>query len=203
MFRYKSSFMNRTQQLEQAFSHFDVYNYRDPNTEMWNGKSFPKELLYSIRMSERLEKFAPGSPDHVKLAIRCQHIGRWEIPRNSYPMDRKGYLQWRNALKFHHAKIAGEILKTCGYDNALIEQVQFLLLKKELNRNAETQLAEDVICLVFVEYYLEDFASKHEDEKVIDILKKTMKKMSPRAIQEVQNIRLSPKVAQLITLAAA
>jgi len=194
--------MTHTQRLEQAFSHFDVYNYRDPNTETWNGKTFPKELLYSIRMSERLEKFAPGSPDYVKLAIRCQHIGRWEIPRNSYPMDRKGYLQWRNALKFHHARIAGEILKTCGYDEETIEKVKFLLLKKELNRNAETQLAEDVICLVFIEYYLEDFAAKHEDGKVIDILKKTMKKMSDRGLEEVSNIRLSPKIAEFISRAA-
>jgi len=195
--------MARTQQMEQAFSHFDVYNYRDPHAETWKGKSFPKELLYSIRMSERLEKFAPDSPEHVKLAIRCQHIGRWEIPRNSYPMDRKGYLQWRNELKFHHAKIAAEILKTCGYGDEMIEKVRFLLLKKELNRNAETQLTEDVICLVFVEHYLDEFASKHEDEKVIDILQKTMKKMSPRAIQEVSNIRVSPKVAELIARAAA
>ncbi|HTF17623.1 MAG TPA: DUF4202 domain-containing protein [Chryseolinea sp.] len=195
--------MTRTQQLEQAFSHFDVYNYRDPNTEDWNGKSFPKELLYSIRMSDRLEKFAPGSPDHVKLAVRCQHIGRWEIARNTYPMDRKGYLQWRNALKFHHARIAGQILQTCGYDEATIEKVKFLLLKKELNRNAETQLTEDVICLVFVEFYLADFAAKHEDDKVIDILKKTLMKMSKRAIEDVSHIKLSPKVAQLISIAVA
>lgn len=195
--------MTRTQQLEQAFSQFDVYNYRDPHIEVWNGKSFPKELLYSIRMSERLSKFAPGSPDHVRLAIRCQHIGRWEIARNSYPMDRKGYLQWRNALKFHHAKIAGEILSTCGFDEPTIEKVKFLLLKKELNRNAETQLVEDVICLVFIEHYLDEFAAKHEDAKVIDILKKTMTKMTPRAIEEVSRIPLKPKVSQLISLAAA
>jgi len=195
--------MTPIQQLEQAFSQFDVYNYRDPNTEDWNGKSFPKELLYSIRMSDRLEKFAPNSPDHVKLAVRCQHIGRWEIARNTYPMDRKGYLQWRNALKFHHAKLAGQILQTCGYDEATIEKVKFLLLKKELNRNAETQLMEDVICLVFVEYYLQDFAVKHEDDKVIDILKKTLTKMSKHAKEEVANIKLAPKVAQLVSMAVA
>ena len=195
--------MTPIQQLEQAFSQFDVYNYRDPNTEDWNGKSFPKELLYSIRMSDRLEKFAPNSPDHVKLAVRCQHIGRWEIARNTYPMDRKGYLQWRNALKFHHAKLAGQILQTCGYDEATIEKVKFLLLKKELNRNAETQLMEDVICLVFVEYYLQDFAVKHEDDKVIDILKKTLTKMSKHAKEEVANIKLTPKVAQLVSMAVA
>lgn len=194
--------MSNNQQLEQAFSHFDVYNYRDPNTEMWKGKSFPKELLYAIRMSERLEKFAPGSPPHVKMAVRSQHIGRWEIARNTYPMDRKGYLQWRNALKFHHAKIAGEILETCGFAAAEIEKVRFLLLKKELHSNAETQLVEDVICLVFIEFYLEEFASRHDDEKVIDILRKTMQKMSSRAIEEVATIRLSDKIAALVTAAA-
>jgi hypothetical protein len=195
--------MTRSQQVEQAFSHFDVYNYRDPNVEMWNGKSFPKELLYSIRMSERLLKYAPESPEHIRLAVRCQHIGRWEIPRSSYPMDRKGYLQWRNALKFHHAKIADEILSACGFDTETIEKVKFLLLKKELNRNAETQLVEDVICLVFVEHYLDDFASKHEDDKVVDILKKTMLKMSARAKEEVSHLNLKPKVLQLISMAAA
>jgi hypothetical protein len=193
--------MTRNPQLEQAYSHFDVYNYRDPNSEVWNGKSFPKELLYAIRMTERLEKFAPGSPDHIKLAVRCQHIGRWEIPRNTFPMDRKGYLRWRNALKVHHAKLAGDILKVCGYDEATIEKVKFLLLKKELNRNPETQLVEDVVCLVFVEFYLQDFADKHDDEKVVDILKKTMSKMSPRAIDEVSRLGLKPKVSQLITMA--
>lgn len=189
--------------LDQAFSHFDVYNYRDPNVEEWNGKSFPKELLYAIRMSERLEKFAPGSPEHIRLAVRCQHIGRWEIPRNTYPMDRKGYLQWRSALKIHHAKIAGDILKTCGYSDEMIAKVRFLLLKKELNRNAETQLVEDVICLVFVEFYLDEFASKHDDDKVVDILKKTLVKMSQRAIDEVSNIRLTPKVTELIRRSVA
>jgi hypothetical protein len=195
--------MTRNQQLEQAYSQFDVYNYRDPNSEIWNGKSFPKELLYAIRMTERLEKFAPGSPDHIKLAVRCQHIGRWEIPRNTFPMDRKGYLRWRNALKVHHAKLAGDILQVCGYDEATIGKVKFLLLKKELNRNPETQLVEDVVCLVFVEFYLQDFADKHDDEKVVDILKKTLVKMSPHAIEEVSRIALNPKVSQLISMAVA
>ncbi len=195
--------MPGNKRLAEAFSHFDVYNYRDPYTEVWNGKTLPKELLYAIRMSERLEKYAPDSPEHIRLAVRCQHIGRWEIPRDTYPMDRKGYLQWRNALKFHHAKIAGDILSTCGYEEAVIDKVKFLLLKKELSHNPETQLLEDVVCLVFVEFYLQDFAARHDDDKIIDILQKTMKKMSKHAINEVANISLSPKISNLIAQAAA
>ena len=117
-------------------------------------------------------------------------------------MDKKGYLQWRNTLKFHHAKIAGDILTNCGYDKDTIDKVKFLLLKKELAKNADTQTLEDVICLVFIQYYLDEFASKHDDEKVIDILRKTMKKMSPHAIAEAGKINVSRKIQGLIQQAA-
>ncbi|MEO5976386.1 MAG: DUF4202 domain-containing protein [Chryseolinea sp.] len=189
--------------LEKAFGYFDAYNSRDPNAEVWNGKTYPKELLYAMRMTDHLESFAPGSAEHIKLAARSQHIGRWEIPRNSYPMDKKGYLQWRNTLKFHHAKIAGEFLVLAEYDEDTIQKVNALLLKKELNRNPETQLLEDVICLVFVEFYLGEFADRHDDDKVIDILRKTMKKMSAKAIDGVVNLSLSSKISSLIGKAAA
>jgi len=195
--------MAASEQFEKAFAQFDSYNSKDPNKEEFKGKSHPKELLYATRMSEGLDLFMPGSPDYLKLAARCQHIGRWEIPRNSYPMDKKGYLQWRNTLKFHHAKIADEILTSCGYDKDTIEKVKFLLLKKELAKNADTQTLEDVICLVFIQYYLDEFAAKHEDEKVIDILRKTMKKMSPHAILDVGNISLPDRIKGLIQQAAA
>jgi hypothetical protein len=194
--------MAANEQFEKAFALFDSYNSNDPNKEEYNGKSHSKELLYATRMSEKLDHFKPDSPDYLKLAARCQHIGRWEIPRNSYPMDKKGYLQWRNTLKFHHAKIAGEILTGCGYDKDTIDKVKFLLLKKELSKNADTQVLEDVICLVFIQYYLDEFAAKHEDEKVVDILKKTMKKMSPQAIADAGKISVSEKIKGLIQQAA-
>lgn len=186
-----------------AIAAFDTYNANDPHQEEHGGKLFPKEVLYAQRMTARLNDFAPAASEAVKLAARCQHIGRWEIAREQYPMDKKGYLQWRNVLKSLHATLAGQLLTTCGYDDETIERVKFLVQKKELAHNPETQLLEDVICLVFIEYYLEDFASKHTDEKVVDILRKTMKKMSPRAIQAVGGIRVSPKLTSLINAAAA
>lgn len=167
--------------FHKAIAAFDDYHRRDPNTEDHNGKLVAKELLYAERMTSALSGFAPDADEAVKLAARCQHIGRWEIPRDTYPADKKGYLQWRNAEKFHHANLAENILRTCGYDAAVIDKVKFLLLKKELTINADTQLLEDVACLVFIEFYLDDFAAKHEHEKVLDILRKTLNKMSPRA----------------------
>ncbi|SKC87407.1 DUF4202 domain-containing protein [Ohtaekwangia koreensis] len=189
------------ERLDKAFITFDAYNANDPHQEIVNGESQPKELMYGQRMTEWLNKFAPDAPEYLQLAARCQHIGRWEIPRSSYPMDKKGYLQWRNAEKVHHAKIAEQILLSCRYDTDTIEKVKFLLLKKELKTNPDTQLLEDVICLVFIQYYLEDFASLHDDAKVVDILQKTLKKMSARAITEAGKIPVSTKVGTLIAQA--
>lgn len=162
----------------------------------------PAELLYAQRITSRLTDFAPDASEVVRLAARCQHIGRWEIPREKYPMDRKGYLQWRNEEKIHHARIAEKILSNTGYDQEIIEKVKFLVLKKELHSNADTQLLEDVVCLVFVEYYLDDFAAKHDDDKVVDILKKTLKKMSAAGKAALSRLNLTPKIAPLIRRAA-
>lgn len=191
------------ERLEKAFITFDAYNANDPNVEVYNGKSIPKELLYAQRMTDRLQQFAPNAPEYMQLAARSQHIGRWEIPRHSYPMDKKGYLQWRSAEKMHQAKIAEQILQSCRYDTDTIDKVKFLLLKKELTTNPDTQLLEDVVCLVFIEYYLEDFAAPHDDDKVIDILRKTMKKMTPRALEEAGKIKVSERIGKLMATAAA
>lgn len=190
--------MIQSDRFEKAITTFDAYNLNDPHQEIFEGSPVSRELLYAQRMSKRLDDFYPSAPEYLKLAAHCQHIGRWEIPRESYAQDRKGYLQWRNALKAHHAKLAEHILQSCRYDSESIEKVKFLLMKKELFTNPDTQVLEDVVCLVFIEYYLEDFAAKHEPEKVVDILQKTLRKMSPRAIEEAGKIPVSAKLSELL-----
>ena len=192
-----------TERFQTAIAAFDAFNSNDPNRKVHNGKSFPKEILYAQRMTERLHRFAPNASEPVKLAARCQHIGRWEIPRSSYPINKKGYLQWRSEEKIHHAKIAENILANCGYDSDIIEKVKFLVLKKELHSNADTQLLEDVVCLVFIEFYLDEFAAKHDGEKVIDIIRKTVKKMSAAAIEAVSQIPVSTKIQSLLQQAVS
>lgn len=195
--------MASTEQLQQAFAAFDLYNSKDPNTETYNGVTYPKEVLYGQRMTARLNAYAPQASTALQLAARCQHIGRWEIARNSYPMDKKGYLQWRSFEKMHQAKIAEQILTECNFDKDTIEKVKFLLLKKELTTNEETKTLEDVICLVFIEFYLDDFAAPHDDEKVIDILKKTIKKMTPHALEEASKIKVSERMGRLIGISVS
>src|SRR5205823_865318 len=116
----------------------------------------------------------------LRLAARSQHIRRWTMPRSQYPMTRAGYYQWRTMLGRFHAEEAGRILRDVGYDEATIGRVQSLLRKERLKSDPETQTLEDVICLVFLENEYVEFAGRHEDTKVIDILRKTWRKMSPR-----------------------
>lgn len=190
--------MIQSDRFEKAITTFDAYNLNDPHLEEFEGKMVSKELLYAQRMSQRLDDFFPAAPEYLKLAAHCQHIGRWEIPREAYAMDKKGYLQWRNVLKSHHAKLAAQILQSCRYDEETIEKVKALLLKRQLHTDPDTQMLEDVICLVFIEYYLEEFAEKHEPQKVVDILQKTLRKMSPRAIEAAAKIPVSEKIKLLI-----
>jgi hypothetical protein len=61
------------------------------------------------------------------------------------------------------------------------DRVAALIRKEGLKRNPETQMLEDVICLVFMRWYLADFAAKHPQQEVLRILGKTARKMSTEA----------------------
>lgn len=173
------------ERFERAIALFDAANSEDPREETGpDGQRYPRELLYSYRMSEMLERYAPDAPEAVKLAVRAQHIQRWKTPRDSYPMDRNGYLQWRTGLYQFHADTAGRLMREAGYDDETIEQVQKAVGKRGMKVHAETQMLEDVADLVFIEHYLVDFASQKPDyseEKWLEILRKTWRKMSDDA----------------------
>lgn len=171
--------------FERAIALFDAANAEDPRLDTGpDGKPVPRELLYAQRMSEMLDRFAPDASEAVKLAVRAQHIQRWKTPRSNYPMDRNGYLQWRTGLYKFHAETAGRLMQEAGYDDATIERVKTAVGKKGLKVNPETQMLEDVTDLVFIEYYMLEFAGQKPDyseEKWLDIVRKTWKKMSDAA----------------------
>lgn len=150
----------------------DAFNGADPNHEIVAGQEYPKELLYAERMTAWLARLAPEASEALRLAARSQHIGRWTIPRSHYPMDRRGYHQWRTA----HAQTAREIMQHTGYDEATIVRVENLLKKTHLKNDPEAQRLEDTACLVFLEHYFSAFAQKHDEQKLIEILQKTWKK---------------------------
>lgn len=184
--------------FQNASAWIDAENAQDPNSEIYQSKTYPKELLYSNRMYERLMDFYPNASEEVQIASKAQHICRWKMPRESYPMDRVGYLKWREDLKKFHAQTTAEILEKAGYSPAFIDRVSFLIEKKLLKKDAETQLLEDVICLVFLEYYFDAFVQKHDREKMKNIILKTWNKMSENGHQEALKINFSDTNLQLI-----
>jgi hypothetical protein len=177
--------MSQPQQIfDKAIELIDAANSEDPNQETADGKAWPKELLYSQRMSDMLQRYTPDADDAMKLAIHAQHIQRWKSARSDYAEGRQGYLQWRTGLYKFHADTAGALLAQAGYDEASIERVKTAVGKRALKVNPDSQLLEDVADLVFIEHYMLDFASKHpeySEEKWLDIIRKTWKKMSKRA----------------------
>ena len=169
---------------DKARALIDAANSADPNQVTADGKEWPKELLYSERMSDMLERYAPNADDAMKLAIRAQHIERWKSPRNAYPMDRIGYLKWRKDLYKIQANRAAELMLQAGFDEAEIERARNAVAKKNIKGNPDTQLLEDVTDLVFMEHYMLEFVGKHPDyteEKWVEIIQKTWNKMSSNA----------------------
>jgi hypothetical protein len=187
-----------TTPFQNASTWIDTENAQDPNHEIDQDKNYPKELLYSNRMYERLLDFHPNASEAVQISAKAQHICRWKIARESYTMDRVGYLKWREDLKKFHAKTTAVILEKAGYDAEFIARVSFLIEKKLLKKDEETQLLEDVICLVFLEYYLDAFVHKHDREKMKNIIVKTWNKMSEKGQQEALKINFSPENLELI-----
>ena len=194
--------------FEKAVALIDAANSEDPNQETADGKSWPKELLYAHRMSDMLQRYVPDADDAMKLAIRTQHVQRWKSPRDAYPMDRIGYLKWRKDLYKYHANTAGDLLADAGYGEEVIGRVKEAVAKKRIKENPDTQLLEDVADLVFIEHYLQAFADKHpeyDEEKWLDIIRKTWKKMSDRGQQFALSgsVKLPEPLVPLIQKAVA
>ena len=195
--------MPSSDRFERAIERFDTANAEDPNREQVDGVGQPKELVYARRMTACLDRFGPGAPEPVRLAARCQHIRRWTIPRVEYPDGRDGYRRWRTDLARFHASSAAGILRDVGYDDAMVARVGELLRKERLKADPDVQLLEDVICLVFLEHYLPDFAAKHDEEKLVGVLHKTWRKMSADGHQAALALELAPDLRALVERAVS
>jgi hypothetical protein len=182
----------------KAIDRIDAANAEDPNRDVWDGEQVPAALLYGQRMTKWLDKLYPDASEPLQLAARAQHIRRWEVPRDSYPRDRIGYLKWRTYLYGHHADITEQILREVGYDDKTIAKVRSLLKKERIKTDPDGQALEDVICLCFLENYFAEFAPKHEEEKVVNILRKTWTKMSPTGHAAALKLQMPPEARRLV-----
>ncbi|MGO9114755.1 MAG: DUF4202 domain-containing protein, partial [Thermoguttaceae bacterium] len=186
------------QRFEAALARIDAANGEDPSCRMFEGREYPYALLYGLRMTHWLAQLEPDAPEVVQLAVRAQHICRWKIPRSEYPLDRTGYHRWRTRLYEFHAETAGRILAEVGYDEATIAEAQNLLRKREIKSNPRTQLLEDVACLVFLENDFSQLAREHEEAKMIDILRKTWRKMSDHGQAAALHLPMAASDRELI-----
>lgn len=164
----------------------------------------PYELHYAQKMTRWLTLRSPDASPALQLACRAQHFRRWEIPRDSYPMTRAGYLTWRAKLKAQAATQIAELLKspaiTPPLPQEVIDRVAALIRKENLTKDEEVQVLEDVACLVFLDDQIDDFEQKPEndEDKVVNILKKTWVKMSPEGQTLALQMDLSDRAKSLI-----
>jgi len=195
--------MDTAERISLAHAKMNAENAADPSSVDTPGGKKPRELW----MAERLEhwvrqvKSPPGTP--LLLAARCQHIMRWRIPRSDYDQGRIGYLKWRKDLAKMHADAGTEILRGLGFDEPTVQAVREINLKQNLKTSPDVQAMEDALCLCFLEQEYSEFAQKHEDDKVVEIVEKTWRKMSPVGQKLALALPLSGRPAQLVRRALA
>jgi hypothetical protein len=184
--------------LARALAAIDLANAGDPATVVVDGEPRPKEQAHAELMTAWVQRLDPDACDAQLLAARAHHLRRWSIPRSSYPDGRAGYLRWRNALKQQHARDVGDILTREGYEPEVIARVQQIVRKDGLGRDPMVQTHEDALCLVFLDTQLLDLAATQGEDKTVEIIRKTVAKMSERGIAAARTLELPPAGAALV-----
>ncbi len=192
------------QKLEALLAAIDAANAEDPRVIEADGETQPFEIIYARRMTARLAALYPDASDLLKIAARAQHLRRWDIARESFPLGRHGYNDWRKECRAHHARLVSELMRGHGYDEDAIKHVATLIRKERLKKERESQALENVAAIVFLEHYFDDFHAKYvdyDDDKIIDILGKTLCKMSPKGHAAALGLPLPDRTRQLVAAA--
>ena len=179
--------------LQRVLARIDQLNSQDPNTELVGGTPKPRELVYAQWLTDWVLRLTPDASETLRIAARGQHVQRWTVPRERYERNRRGYLRWREVLKAFHAKTVADLMRQESYPEDMIQQVERLIMKKQLGTDPDTQMLEDALCLVFLESQFSDLRRKTPDEKMQDVLRKTWQKMSERAREEALRLPLAPE----------
>ncbi|ARN82742.1 DUF4202 domain-containing protein [Methylocystis bryophila] len=193
-----------TSRLAATFAAIDAANAEDPRRLETNNGEIGFEELYARRMSEALSRVYPEASELLQIAARAQHLRRWEIPRADFPDGRHGYNDWRKTCRAHHAERAGAIMRAAGWSEEDAERVGALIRKERLKKDPESQALENIAALVFLEHYFDDFLAKYQsydDDKLVDILGKTLCKMSPRGHAAALTLSLAPRAKALVAKA--
>jgi Domain of unknown function (DUF4202) len=197
---------DETPRFQALIADIDAANAADPRRDTVDGQAVARELVYAQRMSACLSRLYPAAPEALRIAARAQHIRRWEIARDGYPLGRDGYNAWRAACREHHATLASALMRQHGFSEAETAHVAKIIRKQDLKRDADSQALENVVAVVFAAHYLDAFMVTHKDysdDKVAGILKKTMRKMDPVGHAALHALTLSPEAKRVVALALA
>lgn len=187
--------------LDQALAAIDEANAGDPNVLVIDGVERPKEQVHAELMTAWVRRLDPDPDEPQLLAARAHHLRRWTLPRTDYPDGRKGYLRWRTALKAQHATEVGSILSGVGYERDVIDRVGSIIRKEHLATDAVVQTHEDALCLTFLQTQFEELAERLGPDKTVDVVRKTLAKMSEQGRAEAMALPLSPVEAELVARA--
>ncbi len=188
-----------SERYESAVAAIDAANADDPTRIVVRGVEQPLAQVHGVLAAEWVADLHPDADETWLLAARAHHLKRWELPRSSYETGRAGYLKWKRDQRRRHADDAGALLEATGYDAATIERVQALVRRDHLATDAGSQAIEDAACLAFVETQLADVATKLDRTHLIDVLRKTAKKMSPEGAAAISRIPLGDTELALLT----
>ncbi len=187
---------------ERAVAAIDAANAGDPNTLVWAGEERPKELLHSELMTGWVQRLDVGACEAQLLAARAHHLRRWALPRTDYPDGRAGYLRWRRALRRQHVAEVEMILVDLDYGPEEIEHVQELIAKSGRAPALEAQTHEDALCLVFLQTQLSALADRLGDVRTVEVLRRTIAKMSPEGLRRAIALPLSRRERSLVERAS-
>ncbi|MBN8413808.1 DUF4202 domain-containing protein [Halomonas litopenaei] len=184
--------------FDLACSRLDAMHADDSRRIEVDGQQQPQELWHAGRMSAWLERLDPKAPELVRLAVRNQHLKRWEVPRSDYEEGRIGYLTWRRDQGKRAGLLAAEVMRSSGYSDADADEVARMIRKQGLGRDPGTQAVEDCACLVFLENYFADFSRQVDHDHLIRIVQMTWKKMSPAAHQLALGLPMSDEARAIV-----
>ena len=187
---------------ERALAAIDAANAEDPVKLDVDGRARPKEVVHAEVVTRWLDVVDPDADDLQRLAARAHHLRRWAVPRTDYPEGRAGYLRWRTDQKRRHADEVGEILAAEGFSPDEIARVGAIVAKRGLGSDPAVQAHEDALCLAFLELQLDPVAAQLGHDRAVDVLRKTMGKMSPRALELAGTVALSAEGEALVAEAA-
>ena len=190
--------------LDKVISQIDVMNADDPRRIEVDGENRSFEHIYAERITDVLQLMYPEASELLRIAARAQHLRRWDIHRDDYETGRDGYNRWRKACREHHVELTGKVMHEHGFDDKDIARVAMFLKKQQLKKDYDSQALENVVDVVFLKYYWDDFKSKYseyDDDKMIDIIGKTLRKMSSEGHEAALALDMPEETRRLVMAA--